>query len=227
MRGRVPNTLPLTPTLSPREGRGSLLIAGLDEVGRGCIAGPVYAAAVIFPPGRRMRGLNDSKKLTAAQREALVPRIKARAIAWAVGIATLEEIERINILHASLLAMQRAVETLPVKPLSAKVDGVHAPVLACPVETVIGGDAKIAAIMAASVLAKVARDQEMVRLDAQFPGYGFAAHKGYYTEEHQLALRLLGPCAIHRRLFAPVLQMELPGLDLAEACIATSEAGEL
>lgn len=185
------------------------LIAGLDEVGRGCIAGPVYAAAVIFPPGHRIRGLDDSKKLSAAQREALVPKIQAQAIAWALGVATLEEIERINILHASLLAMQRAVEALAVKPASAQVDGVHAPKLDCPVETIVGGDGKVATIMAASVLAKVARDAEMVRLDGQYPGYGFAAHKGYYTPEHQQALERLGPCVIHRRLFAPVAQMKL------------------
>ncbi len=187
----------------------AFLVAGLDEVGRGCIAGPVYAAAVIFPPGQHIRGLDDSKKLSAAQREALVPEIKACAIAWALGVASLEEIERINILHASLLAMQRAVEALTVKPVSAQVDGVHAPALDCPVETIVGGDGKVAAIMAASVLAKVARDAEMVRLDGQYPGYGFASHKGYYTPEHQRALERLGPCVIHRRLFAPVAQMKL------------------
>jgi ribonuclease HII len=174
-----------------------------------------------------MRGLDDSKKLSAQQREALVPKIQARAIAWALGIATLEEIERINILRASLLAMRRAVEALPVKPASAQVDGVHAPVLDCPVETVIGGDGKVAAIMAASVLAKVARDAEMCRLDAAHPGYGFAQHKGYFTPEHQLALRRLGPCAIHRRLFMPVLQMELLGPELFEPRVVTSEAEEL
>lgn len=179
------------------------LIAGLDEVGRGCIAGPVYAAAVIFPPGHRIAGLNDSKKLSARQREALAPMIKEHAIAWALGIATLEEIERINILRASLLAMQRAVEALPVQPVSAQVDGVHAPTLRCPVETIIGGDGKVAAIMAASVLAKVARDAEMRRLDLEHPGYGFAQHKGYFTPAHQLALQKFGPCAIHRMSFAP------------------------
>lgn len=205
----------------------AVLVAGLDEVGRGCIAGPVYAAAVIFPPGRRIRGLDDSKKLSAAQREALVPKIQARAIAWALGVASLEEIERINILRASLLAMQRAVAALAVQPQSAQVDGVHAPVLNCPVETIVGGDARVAAIMAASVLAKVARDAEMRRLDAEHPGYGFAQHKGYFTLEHQVALRRLGPCAIHRRLFAPVLQMELVGLDVFESRVVTSEAEEL
>lgn len=201
-----------------------VLIAGLDEVGRGCIAGPVYAAAVIFPPGRRIRGLDDSKKLNAAQREALVPEIQARAIAWALGIATLEEIERINILRASLLAMQRAVEALTVQPASAQVDGVHAPTLNCPVETIIGGDGKVAAIMAASVLAKVARDAEMRRLDLEYPGYGFAQHKGYFTAAHQQALQRLGPCAIHRRLFAPVLQMQLLAPDVFESHVMISDS---
>jgi len=184
-------------------------IAGADEVGRGALAGPVYAAAVIFTPGRKMRGLNDSKKLTREAREALVPRIQAKAIAWAVASADLEEIERLNILHASLLAMRRAVEALDVAPALLRVDGIHCPSVACGVEAIVGGDAKVSSIMAASVLAKVARDAEMRRLDIEHPGYGFAEHKGYATPQHLQALQARGPCAIHRRGFEPVLQMNL------------------
>ncbi len=184
-------------------------VAGADEVGRGALAGPVYAAAVIFAPGRKLRGLNDSKKLTRDAREELMPRIQARAIAWAIASADLEEIERLNILHASLLAMRRAVEALGVMPALLRVDGVHRPAVACAVETIVGGDAKVPSIMAASVLAKVARDAEMRRLDAEHPGYGFAEHKGYATPQHLEALQRMGPCAIHRRLFEPVCQMNL------------------
>jgi ribonuclease HII len=184
-------------------------VAGADEVGRGALAGPVYAGAVIFAAGRKLRGLNDSKKLTREAREELVPRIEAKAIAWAVASASLEEIERLNILHASLLAMQRAVEALAVVPALLRVDGVHRPGVACSVETIVGGDAKVPSIMAASVLAKVARDAEMRRLDLEHPGYGFAEHKGYATPQHLEALQRLGPCAIHRRGFEPVLQMKL------------------
>lgn len=184
-------------------------VAGADEVGRGALAGAVYAAAVIFLPGRKLRGLDDSKKLSAAAREALVPRIQAKAVAWAVASANLEEIERLNILHASLLAMQRAVEALGVAPSLLRVDGLHTPKVACPAEAIVGGDAKVPAIMAASVLAKVARDAEMRRLDLEHPGYGFADHKGYATKQHLAALHALGPCAIHRRYFEPVMQMNL------------------
>jgi ribonuclease HII len=193
---------------------GAVWIAGADEVGRGALAGPVYAAAVIFPPGRKLRGLNDSKKLTAEAREELVPRIQARAVAWAVASADLEEIERLNILQASLLAMRRAVEALAVAPVLLRVDGIHCLPVACGVEAIVGGDAKVPAIMAASVLAKVARDAEMRRLDLAHPGYGFAGHKGYATPQHLEALQRLGPCAVHRRLFEPVCQMNL---DLAHA----------
>ena len=190
---------------------GTGWIAGADEVGRGALAGPVYAAAVIFPPGRKLRGLNDSKKLGAEAREQLVPKIQRRAIAWAIATASLEEIERLNILHASLLAMQRAVEALGVVPALLRVDGLHTPaVTCCGVEAIVGGDAKVPAIMGASVLAKVARDAEMRRLDTLYPGYGFAEHKGYATPQHLEALQRLGPCAIHRRLFEPVCQMNLP-----------------
>jgi ribonuclease HII len=187
----------------------AVLVAGVDETGRGCLAGPVYAAAVILPRYHGIRGMDDSKKLSREQREELAPKIRARALAWAVASATLEEIERLNILHASLLAMSRAVAALQVAPASLRVDGVHAPAVACPVETIIGGDAKVGSIMAASILAKVDRDAEMLRMHGQFPAYGFADNKGYGTPQHLCALREHGPCAIHRRFFAPVLQMHL------------------
>ena len=187
----------------------ALHVAGADEVGRGALAGPVYAAAVILPERPRLRGLDDSKKLTRLQRERLVPRIEQRAICWAIASADLREIERLNILHASLLAMKRAVEALSQAPVALRVDGIHAPAVCCPVETIVGGDALVPAIMAASIIAKVARDAEMRRLDKEFPGYGFAEHKGYGTPEHLAALQRLGPCPAHRRLFAPVAQMNL------------------
>lgn len=184
-------------------------IAGLDEVGRGCIAGPVFAAAVILAEKPGLTGLNDSKKLSAAQREKLAPEIETRAIAWAVASASVEEIERLNILQASLLAMQRAARALSVKPTAAQVDGLQAPQLDCPVQTVVGGDGKIPSIMAASILAKVARDAELLRLDAEHPGYGFARHKGYGTPEHLAALQRLGPSTLHRRTFMPVARLYL------------------
>lgn len=185
------------------------LVAGVDETGRGCLAGPVFAAAVILPRHHGIRGMDDSKKLTRQAREELAPKIRARALAWAVASATLEEIERLNILHAALLAMSRAVAALPVAPARLRVDGIHAPQAPCPVETIVGGDAKVRSIMAASILAKVDRDAEMRRLHERFPAYGFARNKGYGTPEHLEALRAHGPCTIHRRLFAPVLQMSL------------------
>jgi ribonuclease HII len=183
-----------------------VFIAGVDEVGRGCLAGPVYAAAVILPKPCRLPGLNDSKKLPREERERLVPLIESRAIAFAVASASVEEIDRINILQASLLAMRRAVDLLLHKPTLCLVDGNVPPQVDCEVQTVIGGDAKHRCIMAASVLAKVARDAELRRLDLEFPGYGFAQHKGYATPEHQEALRKLGPCGIHRMSFAPCAQ---------------------
>ena len=187
----------------------ALLVAGVDETGRGCLAGPVYAAAVILPRYHGIKGMDDSKKLLPEQRETLAPKIRAKALAWAVASATLEEIERLNILHAAMLAMRRAVEQLAVKPASARVDGNYPPPLTCPVETIVGGDGKVGSIMAASILAKVERDAEMRRLHEQFPHYGFASNKGYGTKEHLDALRAHGPCAIHRKLFGPVAQMSL------------------
>jgi ribonuclease HII len=193
-------------------------VAGADEAGRGCLAGPVYAAAVILEPGHRIRGLDDSKKLTALQRDRLFDRIQARALAFAIARAELDEIESLNILHAAMLAMQRAIAALQPAPLLCLVDGNRLPrQLPCPGEAVIGGDALHAPIMAASILAKVARDREMCRLDAEYPGYGFAQHKGYGTPEHLAALRRLGATALHRGGFGPCLQPDLFGPDSAIA----------
>lgn len=175
--------------------------AGVDEAGRGPLAGPVMAAAVILPR-EGIPGLRDSKKLSPRAREALEGVIKAKALAWAVGRAGVEEIAALNILKASLLAMQRAVEALPIRPSRVLVDGPHAPSLPMPVVTVVRGDQKVPAIQAASILAKVARDREMVMWDARYPGYGFARHKGYPTPGHREALRRLGPCPLHRKGFA-------------------------
>ena len=195
----------------------SLLTAGVDEVGRGCLAGPVYAAAVILPEQHGIVGLRDSKQLTAAKRELLAPQIQAHALAWAVGIATVEEIDRLNILRATFLAMARAVQALTLRPALCLVDGNQVPQLGCEVRTIVGGDATVESIMAASIVAKVARDAELVRLDGQFPGYGLAQHKGYGTPEHLGALRARGPCVVHRMSFAPCAQAELPGIRNGQA----------
>lgn len=185
------------------------LIAGVDEAGRGCLAGPVYAAAVILGRDHGIAGLKDSKKLSAAARERLFEQIRQKAQCWSIARAESHEIDRINILQASLLAMQRAVATLTLAPHEALVDGNQAPKLACKVTTIVDGDALEPAIMAASILAKVARDREMQRLDAEFPGYGLAQHKGYGTAQHLQALRTLGPSRIHRMSFAPCTQAAL------------------
>jgi ribonuclease HII len=182
-------------------GRGT---CGVDEAGRGPLAGPVYAAAVILPRKTRIDGLADSKTLSPAKREALAIEIKQQAIAWAVASASVAEIDTLNILRASLLAMKRAVEGLRVLPRRVVVDGLHCPELPCPARAVVAGDASIAAISAASILAKVARDRLMVELHRQYPQYGFESHKGYATEFHLAALRTYGACEIHRRSFAPV-----------------------
>lgn len=184
-------------------------IAGIDEAGRGCLAGPVFAAAVILPADHGIQGLNDSKQLAAAQRERLFPLIQQRASAFAIASASVEEIDRLNILQANLLAMRRAVAALAITPAFCLVDGNIDPRLGVATRWVIGGDALHAEIMAASILAKVARDAEMVRLDAEHPGYGFAKHKGYGTAQHLAALRLLGPSAAHRMSFAPCAQSVL------------------
>lgn len=179
-------------------------VCGVDEAGRGPLAGPVYAAAVILDPGRRIRGLADSKVLTPQQREELSQEIRARAIGWSVASASVEEIDALNILQASLLAMRRAIEQLPMPPGRVLVDGLHRPHVAFPVRTVVGGDATINSISAASILAKVARDAEMVALHQAHPQYGFDRHKGYSTAEHLSALRAHGVSVVHRRTFEPV-----------------------
>lgn len=184
-----------------------LLVVGLDEAGRGPLAGPVTAAAVILDRRRPIVGLDDSKRLSPRRRETLEWAIQDKALAWAVAFATVEEIDRINILQASLLAMKRAVDRLGVAPDRALVDGNRCPELACMAEAVVGGDGSVPVIGAASILAKVARDREMLVLDGRFPGYGFARHKGYPTRAHIAALRELGPCAVHRRSFRPVREL--------------------
>jgi ribonuclease HII len=179
-------------------------VCGVDEAGRGPWAGPVSAAAVIFHPRKVPKGLNDSKKLSAKQREALELEIKDRALAWAVAHASVAEIAELNILHATGLAMRRAVEALQTAPAMALIDGDYAFPMPCPVRTVIGGDGLSCSIAAASILAKTARDRLMVEMDAVYPGYGFASHKGYHAESHVEALRRLGPCPEHRTTWAPV-----------------------
>ena len=181
-----------------------MLIAGVDEVGRGPLAGPVVTAAVILDPDNPIAGLTDSKKLTEKRREALVPIIQQHALSWALGRAEVHEIDQLNILQARLLAMRRAVMALPIAPQKVHVDGIHAPDLPYPVVTIIKGDLHDQAIAAASILAKVARDQEMLDLAQQYPGYDLAKHKGYPTAAHQQALMQLGPSAIHRKSFKPV-----------------------
>ena len=182
----------------------TLLIAGVDEVGRGPLAGPVVAAAVILDPACPIAGLADSKKLSPARRERLTLDIRANAMAWALGRAEVAEIDRLNIFQASLLAMRRAVEALPMTPDRVLVDGKHCPPLACPCTAIVKGDATVPAISAASILAKVARDAELRELHDRYPHYAFARHKGYPTAIHREALRRYGPCPEHRRSFAPV-----------------------
>jgi ribonuclease HII len=179
-------------------------VCGVDEAGRGPWAGPVCAAAVILRPRSRFDGLDDSKKVSAARREGLEVQIKARAAAWGVGFASVEEIGTLNILQATGLAMRRAVAAMALAPAFALVDGNYRFDLPCPVKTVIGGDGVSASIAAASILAKTARDRLMVEMDGRYPGYGFAAHKGYGAPAHIAAIRDLGPCAIHRMTWAPL-----------------------
>lgn len=184
----------------------STMVAGVDEAGRGPLCGAVFAAAVILNPKQEIAGLNDSKKLTAKRREQLSVQIKEQATAWCIASASVEEIDRLNILHASMLAMQRAVEGLQPAASQALIDGNRCPQLSIPARAIVGGDASEAAIAAASILAKVARDEEMLQMDQQYPGYGLAKHKGYPTKEHLQALRELGATAIHRKSFKPVQQ---------------------
>lgn len=179
-------------------------VCGVDEAGRGPWAGPVSAAAVILDPARVPEGLNDSKKLSAKARDALEIEIKQSAIAWAVAFGTVEEIAELNILHATGLAMRRAVEALTPSPVFALVDGNYEFKLPCEIKTVVKGDAISASIAAASILAKTARDRLMIEMDALYPGYGFAGHKGYHAQVHVEALRALGPSPIHRRGWEPI-----------------------
>lgn len=186
------------------DSRNGYWIAGTDEVGRGPLAGEVVAAAVILDPATPIPGLNDSKKLSDKQRQQLVMLIKERALALAIGRSSVLEIDSLNILQASLLAMRRAVEALPLRPQLVYVDGNHLPDWRYQSKAIVRGDAKIPAIAAASVLAKVTRDREMEELDNLYPGYGLAKHKGYPTKQHLEALAKLGPSPIHRKSFAPV-----------------------
>ena len=186
-----------------------MLIAGVDEAGRGPLAGPVFAAAVILDPQRDIAGLRDSKVLSARQRDAFAVVIRRDALAWAVASADVAEIDALNILQATLLAMRRAVEALSVAPAEVLVDGTHCPRLTCAVRAIVKGDRDVAAISAASILAKTARDALLCGLDMQYPLYGFARHKGYGTALHLAALAEHGPCPLHRRSFAPVAQAAL------------------
>jgi ribonuclease HII len=190
-----------------------LLIAGVDEAGRGPLAGPVVAAAVILDPDCKVPGLRDSKTLTAEERERLAIMIRADAIAWAIGLANVAEIDSLNILHASMLAMQRAVAALSIAPMKALVDGDRCPVFDCPARAVVKGDRDVPSISAASIIAKTVRDEMLLELDRVYPAYGFAQHKGYGTPEHLAALNRHGPCPAHRRFFAPVLQ---PAFDFGD-----------
>jgi ribonuclease HII len=180
------------------------LVAGVDEAGRGPLAGPVVAAAVILDDQQPIAGLNDSKKLTAARREKLFDEIRAKALCCCIAEATAEEIDQINILQATMLAMRRAVEGLRLKPIQVLVDGNRIPVLNVAAEAIVKGDAKVASIAAASILAKVHRDRLCERMHEAYPGYGFATHKGYPTADHLGSLAQLGPCPEHRKTFGPV-----------------------
>jgi ribonuclease HII len=179
-------------------------VAGVDEAGRGPLAGPVVAAAVILHPERPVEGLQDSKKLSAARRDHLYEQICDRALAWATGSASVAEIDSLNILQATMLAMQRAVAALEPAAEHALIDGNRCPDLACPAQAIVRGDSLVAAISAASILAKVTRDREMLALDKDYPDYGFASHKGYPSKAHLEALERLGVLPVHRRSFAPV-----------------------
>lgn len=183
------------------------LICGVDEAGRGPLAGAVYAAAVILDPAQPISGINDSKKLSEKKRDQLAIEIKQHALAWAIASSSVEEIDEINILQASLLAMKRAVESLQQMPDMIQVDGLHCPRVSMPAEAIVQGDSKVAAIAAASILAKTARDAEMMRLHAIYPQYDFAKHKGYPTAHHMECLMLHGVSPVHRRSYAPVRKL--------------------
>ena len=183
------------------------LICGVDEAGRGPLAGPVVAGAVILGP-TRMSGLRDSKKLGARRREELAEEIREECMCWSLGVSSVEEVDKFNIRSATMFAMQRAVDAIVICPDVVLVDGDFAPDFPYPAKTIVGGDRKVREIMAASILAKVARDAMMAELDQAHPGYGFARNKGYGVPEHLRALKELGPCAAHRRSFAPVRAAE-------------------
>ena len=187
--------------------KDEVFVAGIDEVGRGPLAGDVVAAAVILDPNKPIAGLNDSKKLSEKKRDFLYDEILEKALSWAVGRASPEEIDTINILQASLLAMQRAVEGLSIQPKHAMVDGNRCPELTMPSTAVVKGDSLVTVISAASIIAKVVRDRECIELDRLYPGYGLAKHKGYPTKEHMAALIKLGPTVIHRKSFGPVRKL--------------------
>ena len=183
------------------------MMAGVDEVGRGPLAGPVIAAAVILDPENPIQGLMDSKKISEKKRILLAKEIREKALSWAIGRAENDEIDSINILQASLLAMKRAIESLSIMPELVLVDGIYRPVVDCKVEPIVKGDSKVAAISAASIIAKVARDNEMVALDDIYPSYGFAQHKAYQTKMHINSLKELGVSLIHRKSFSPVKRL--------------------
>lgn len=190
---------------------GHAVVAGVDEAGRGPLAGPVVAAAVVLPPGFACPGLDDSKKLSAAKREALYATLSAcRGLHWALGLASVEEIDALNILRATHLAMARAVAGLPQVPDHCLIDGLPVPAFPLPHSALVKGDSRSLSIAAASIFAKVSRDRMMRDLDLEFPAYGFAKHQGYGTVRHLEALRLHGPCRHHRRSFQPVAQLTLP-----------------
>ena len=210
--------MPTAEGLGPLPWRDLARVAGVDEAGRGPLAGPVVAAAVILHPRRRIRGLADSKVLSAQERARLAPIIRARALAWAIGWADRDEIDCLNILEATLLAMRRALLALPVGPTHVQVDGNRCPYIAdlslsCTLEAIVAGDARVAAISAASILAKVYRDRMMEALDACYPGFELAAHKGYGTPAHLTALQRREPSRLHRRSFSPMRQDEDPLTD--------------
>lgn len=193
------------------------LECGIDEAGRGPLAGPVVAAAVILDPSMPIIGLGDSKQIAEKRRQRIAEEIKARSLAWSVGFATVEEIDRLNILQATFLAMVRAVAGLKVRPSHALIDGNRCPALECTAEAVVGGDATIPCISAASILAKVTRDEEMLKLHDLYPEFGLDRHKGYPTEEHRRAIAVHGIREIHRRSFGPVREILLRGKGLPDA----------
>jgi ribonuclease HII len=212
MQGYEPLMAKTGPDMMLEKACGDILVCGVDEAGRGPWAGPVSAGAVILDPKRIPKGLDDSKKLTAKAREALELEIKDKALAWGVGFASVAEIAELNILHASGLAMCRAIEAMAIKPDFALVDGNYRFKLPCEVKTVVGGDGKSKSIAAASILAKVARDRLMAQMDEIYPGYDFASHKGYRAPIHGAALLRLGPCPEHRLTWGPV-KLALRGID--------------